>query len=284
MSRLSESQHQAGDVSSGEAGRLVEAVDQPTEAGNKLGEVQATTQKRGPGAAIRSYVLRRSHFSGAQRDAYQRLMPVFGVPFSSSPFDLPVLFGRSAETILEIGFGMGDTTAEIAAADPARNYLAVDVHTPGIGALLKLLEARRITNVRIVEHDAREVVDQQIPDASLTGVHVFFPDPWPKARHHKRRLIQKQFVAALATKLRPGGYLHLATDWPDYAEQMLEAVDSTPLLRRFPCDAASLDGKSGDKVTGTPSRASGLRPETRFEKRGRALGHPITDILAGRLC
>jgi tRNA (guanine-N7-)-methyltransferase len=184
VSRLSEAQHQAGDTPSGESDRLVGAVDLPAEAGNRPGEAQATTERKGPGTAIRSYVLRRSHFSGAQRDAYQRLMPLFSVPFTNRPLDLPALFGRSAETILEIGFGMGDTTAELAAADPARNFLAVDVHTPGIGALLKLLEARRITNVRIVEHDAREVVDQQIPDGTLTGVHIFFPDPWPKARHH----------------------------------------------------------------------------------------------------
>lgn len=219
---------------------------------------------------IRSYVLRRSHFSAAQRDAYQRLMPRYGVAFSPQLLDLPALFGRRAETILEIGSGMGDTTAEIAAADPDRDYLAVEVHTPGVGALLKLIEAKGIGNLRIIEHDAQEVVVHQIPDMYLTGIHVFFPDPWPKARHHKRRLIQKQFLERIATKLRIGGYLHLATDWPDYARQMTEAVDATAALERMPDPSPSFP------ATGRS------RPTTRFENRGRALGHPIEDIVALR--
>jgi len=236
----------------------------------------------GPATPIRSYVLRRSHFSAAQRDAYDRLMPVFGVPFNRVPLDLPALFGRTAPTILEIGFGMGDTTAEIAAACPDRDFLAVDVHTPGIGALLKLVQALGLTNIRIVEHDAREVVDFQVPDNYLTGIHVFFPDPWPKARHHKRRLIQTQFIEKLATKLSLGGYLHLATDWPDYADQMQNAVDSTAALRRLP--AAALP--TAETVAGLPPGSSAWRPtqrpSTRFERRGRALGHPIADIVAVR--
>jgi tRNA (guanine-N7-)-methyltransferase len=233
-------------------------------------------------APIRSYVLRRSHFSPAQRQAYERLMPVFGVPYRPAPLNLPEVFGREAETVLEIGFGMGDTTAEIAAANPTRDYLAVDVHTPGVGALLKLVEAQRLTNIRIIEHDAREVVEHQIPDDYLTGINVFFPDPWPKARHHKRRLIRTQFVHTLATKLRVGGFLHLATDWPDYAEQMMAAVNETPALRRL---AGTTDlPVAGPERTPSPPLPANLpvRPSTRFEKRGQRLGHPIADIVAIR--
>jgi len=209
-------------------------------------------------------------------------MPVFGVPFSRVPLDLPALFGRTAPTILEIGFGMGDTTAEIAAASLDRDFLAVDVHTPGIGALLKLVQARGLTNIRIVEHDAREVVDYQLPDEYLTGIHVFFPDPWPKARHHKRRLIQTQFVEKLATKLTLGGYLHLATDWPDYADQMQDAVDSTTTLRRLPAAALLTPATAAGLPAGSGAWRPPERPTTRFERRGLALGHPIVDIVAIR--
>lgn len=240
-----------------------------------------------PARPIRSYVLRRSHFSPAQRDAYERLMPVFGLPFRPQPLDLPAIFGRTAPTILEIGFGMGDTTAEIAAAHPEQDYLGVEVHTPGVGALLKLVEARGLSNVRIIEHDVKDVLAHQLPDGYLTGIHVFFPDPWPKARHHKRRLIQKHFVTTLTQKLRPGGYLHLATDWPDYAAQMVEVVDSEPRLKRQGITAAGPAGAVATNDGGTASeagagvvKAPGLRPRTKFEQRGLRLGHPISDIVA----
>ena len=237
---------------------------------------------------IRSYVLRRSHFSPAQRDAYERLMPVFGLPYSPHLLDLPAIFGRAAPTILEIGFGMGDTTAAIAAAHPERDYIGVEVHTPGVGALLKQVEARGLRNLRIIEHDVQDVIDHQFPDDYLTGIHVFFPDPWPKARHHKRRLIRQHFVTKLCQKLQPGGYLHLATDWPDYAEQMIEAIDAVPELLRQPAPAGSssapgLDPR--DTVPGASGPALALdawRPATKFEQRGLRLGHPICDILALR--
>ena len=219
--------------------------------------------------AIRSYVLRRSHFSVAQRDAYDRLMPVYGVPFSEAPLAFTSLFGRSAPTILEIGFGMGATTAEIAAAHPERNFLGVEVHTPGVGALLKLLEHQGIRNVRVIEHDVQAVIDFQIPDKSLTGINIFFPDPWPKSRHHKRRLIQKHFVTKLADKLLPGGHLHLATDWPDYAEHMIDAVQAESRLTLPDPDEAA------DYGVLSPSS----RPLTKFEQRGLRLGHPIADIV-----
>jgi tRNA (guanine-N7-)-methyltransferase len=237
--------------------------------------------------SIRSYVLRRSHFSNAQRDAYDRLMPVFGVTFSREPLDLNNLFGRTAPTILEIGFGMGDTTAEMARLNPGFNYLGVEVHTPGVGALLKLVQAQSLTNVRVIEHDVREVLEHQIGDGKLSGIHVFFPDPWPKARHHKRRLIQKQFVTLLLSKLSPGGFLHLATDWPDYATQMVEVVDSTPGLRRLvqarDLLPGSVSGTTPDK-DGPAAAPAGMspRPVTKFERRGVKLGHPIADIIAVR--
>ena len=235
---------------------------------------------------IRSYVLRRSHFSSAQRDAYERLMPTIGVPFSRQLLDLPAIFGRNAPTILEIGFGMGDTTAEIAASHPEQDYLGVEVHTPGVGALLKLVEARGLRNVRVIEHDVQDVLDHQLPDGYLTGIHVFFPDPWPKARHHKRRLIQKQLVTKLHKKLRPGGYLHLATDWPDYAEQMIEAVDAVPGLRRNPAAVDSPFAPEGPAQNAAPASIQvprPSRPATRFEQRGLRLGHPICDIYAVKL-
>lgn len=199
-------------------------------------------------------------------------MPIYGVAFSEAPLDFGSLFGRVAPTVLEIGFGMGGTTAEIAAADPDRNYLGVEVHTPGVGALLKLLEQHRLNNLRIIEHDARAVVEFQIPDQSLTGINVFFPDPWPKLRHHKRRLIQVHFVTELTRKLRPGGWLRMVTDWPDYAAQMSAVVDSVAELL---APGPSMPRESDHLGPGLPSP----RPRTKFETRGLALGHRITEIV-----
>ena len=176
--------------------------------------------------AIRSFVLRAGRMGTGQQRALAELGPRFVLPYQATLLQPEAVFGRSAPVVLEIGFGMGDTTAEIAAARPEQDYLGVEVHTPGVGALLKQVEARGLTNVRVIEHDVQEVIDRQIPDEYLTGIHVFFPDPWPKARHNKRRLIQKHFVTKLSQKLRIGGYLHLATDWPDYADQMIAAVDA----------------------------------------------------------
>ena len=169
------------------------------------------------------------------------------------------LMARTA-TVLEIGFGMGDTTAEIAANAPDIDFIAIDVHTPGVGALLKLVEQRGLTNLRVIEHDAQQVLRQMIAPGSLTGIHVFFPDPWPKARHHKRRLIQTPFVRELVAALRPGGYIHLATDWQDYADQMAEVLAEIPALVAEPA-----------------------RPSTRFERRGERLGHGITDLVRYRV-
>jgi tRNA (guanine-N7-)-methyltransferase len=166
-----------------------------------------------PSRSIRSYVLRQGRITDAQRAATERLLPRYGVPYRPEPLDFARLFGRRAPVVLEIGFGMGETTAEIAAANAGTDYLGVEVHSPGVGSLLRQIEARNLGNVRIVQHDAVEVVTHMIAPAALSGIHVFFPDPWPKKRHHKRRLLQAPFVRLLATRLQPGGYLHLATDW-----------------------------------------------------------------------
>jgi tRNA (guanine-N7-)-methyltransferase len=216
---------------------------------------------------IRSYVLRQGRVTEAQARAVERLMPVFGIAFSPAPVDLERAFGRRAPTILEIGFGMGETTAAIAAAHPECDYLGIEVHTPGVGALLRHVESLGLTNVRVIQHDAVEVVDRMIAPGTLDGVHVFFPDPWPKKRHHKRRLLQPGFVHLLATRMKPGAYLHAATDWADYAVQMLEVLSAEPLLE--------------NTATGFAPRPEG-RPLTKFETRGTRLGHGVWDLVFRR--
>lgn len=214
---------------------------------------------------IRTFHPRRGRMSGRHAGAYAELWPRLGlevVDGDRTPVDLAVLFGRRAPVVLEIGFGMGDATAAMAAADPDRDYLGIEVHTPGIGNLLALAGERGLANVRVAHGDAMELVHRIAPGA-LDAVHVFFPDPWPKARHHKRRLIQPVNVALLRDRLRPGGVLHCATDWPDYAVAMAETLDADPELHRLP------DG---------PHR----RPETKFERRGSAAGRPITDLRYAR--
>ncbi len=162
---------------------------------------------------IRSYVLRQGRFSRGQQRACAELLPQFGLAYRAAPLDWRAAFGREAPVVAEVGFGMGETTAEIAAANPAIDYLAIEVHTPGIGSLLKRIEENAITNIRIVQHDAVEVMRDMVPAGSLAAIHIFFPDPWPKKRHHKRRLLQRAFVELAATRLEPGGVLHVATDW-----------------------------------------------------------------------
>ncbi len=194
-------------------------------------------------------------------------MPTYGVTYGESQLDLDALFGRAAPKILEIGFGMGETTAEIAAAHPENDYLGIEVHTPGIGNLLKLIDARALANVRIIQHDAVEVLRHMIAPGCLDGVHIFFPDPWPKKRHHKRRLIQPPLIHLLTEKLKPGGYLHAATDWHEYAEQILAVLSAEPALINTAPDYA-------------PRPA--YRPLTKFENRGLKLGHGVWDILFRR--
>lgn len=221
-----------------------------------------------PPRTIRSFVLRAGRMGSGQQRALEELGPRFVLPYAAAPLDLEAAFGRGAPKILEIGFGMGDSTASIAANQPENDYLGVEVHTPGVGALLKRIGAAGLTNLRIVQHDAVEVLENMIPPASLDGVHIYFPDPWHKKRHHKRRLIQPIFVALLATKIKPGGYLHLATDWQDYAEQMLGVLQGEPSLVNTVADYA-------------PRPV--YRPLTKFEQRGLRLGHGVWDLVFRRV-
>lgn len=216
---------------------------------------------------IRSYVLRQGRVSPAQLRACETLLPRFGITYSTQPLDLASAFARNAPRILEIGFGMGDSTAAIALAHPENDYLALEVHTPGVGNLLKLIDTQQIDNIRIIQHDAVEVLRDMLGDATLDGAHIFFPDPWHKARHNKRRLIQAPFIAQLARKIKPGGYIHVATDWQDYAEQVLVVLSEEPLLKNTAEDYAP-----------RPE----YRPLTKFEQRGIRLGHGVWDIIFSR--
>jgi len=222
---------------------------------------------------IRSFVLRQGRMSNAQQRYYQDGLPRWGIPYQHTPLDLAAVFGRSAQEapkILEIGCGMGETTAAIAAAHPHIDYLGLEVHGPGVGSLLKEISERGLTNLRVCQHDAVEVLRDMIPPASLAGVHVFFPDPWPKKRQQKRRLIQAPLVQLLASRLAPGGYIHCATDWEEYALQMVEVLGAEPLLMN-----------TGTLAGGFAERPA-YRPQTKFETRGLRLGHGVWDVVFRR--
>ena len=208
---------------------------------------------------IRSYVLRQGRTTPAQKRALEELAPKYALPFRPELVSGEAIFGRKAPLVLEIGSGMGETTAAIAQARPDADFIAVEVHGPGVGSLLNRIEKAKLSNLKVVRHDALEVLERMIPDASLAAIHLFFPDPWPKKRHHKRRLVQPEFAALAARKLVPGGALHAATDWPDYAEHMEAVFSREPLLARA---------------------GSGFveRLETKFEARGKRLGHEIRDL------
>jgi tRNA (guanine-N7-)-methyltransferase len=214
-------------------------------------------------------VLRAGRLSPAQNRALETLMPRWGVPVPQNGLlDFKTLFGREAPVALEIGFGMGESTVTIAQALPEVDFLALDVHPPGVGNLLKRIEEEGVTNIRVMRHDAVEVVEQWIAPGSLSRIHIFFPDPWPKARHHKRRLVQSPFIQSLAQRLKPGGVMHLATDWENYAEQMLEVLSAEPLLK--------------NQAEGYSPRPD-YRPLTKFEQRGLRLGHGVWDLLFERI-
>jgi len=205
--------------------------------------------------------------SPAQQRALETLLPRYGVPFRTTPPDFDALFGRHAPRVLEIGFGMGETTAAIAKARPDTDFIGVEVHGPGVGSLLKRIAELELTNVRLIRHDAVEVVQMMIAPGSLAGIHVFFPDPWPKKRHHKRRLLRPAFVAELVCRLAPGGYLHVATDWEAYAHEVLAALAAEPQL-----------ANTADSFAPRP----GYRPLTKFETRGLRLGHGVHDMIFRR--
>ncbi len=213
---------------------------------------------------IKSYVRRAGRMSEAQTRAYSEMMPKIGLTYAAQNIDLVAVYGRNAPKILEIGTGMGETTAKIADTNRENDYLGVEVHVPGVGALCKQIAERQLSNLRICQHDAVEVVRDMLPEAALDGIHVFFPDPWHKARHNKRRLIQPPFVALLASRLKPGGYFHCATDWEEYAHQMLEVLTGEPTL--------------ANSSAGFAPRPD-YRPLTKFENRGLRLGHGVWDVI-----
>jgi tRNA (guanine-N7-)-methyltransferase len=218
---------------------------------------------------VRSFVLRQGRFTPAQQRAFDALWPRYGLDYDGSPKDFDAIFGRHAPRVLEIGFGNGEALRYAAARDPGRDYIGIEVHAPGVGRLLNALEADGSGNVRIYHHDAVEVLANEVADASLDEVRIYFPDPWHKKRHNKRRLLNPEFAALLVRKLSLGGRLHLATDWQDYAEQMWDVLDATGGLRN----------RAGAR--GHVPRPDG-RPQTHFESRGQRLGHGTWDLLYDR--
>ena len=218
---------------------------------------------------IRSFVLRQGRLTKGQERALQTEWPTFGIDYAENKLDLNQVFGRNdSKKILEIGFGMGETTAKIALTLPDCDFLAVEVHTPGVGGLLKLNQELALTNIRIIQHDVVEVLENMLADNSLDGVHIFFPDPWHKKRHHKRRLIQAEFVKLLCSKLKKDAYLHIATDWQEYAEWVLEVLSAEPQLKNSTKDYAEKPA---------------YRPLTKFENRGIQLGHGVWDLVFRRV-
>ncbi len=222
-----------------------------------------------PKRKIRSFVLRQSRMTTGQARALETAWPQFGIEFEQAKLDLNATFGRvESKKVLEIGFGMGDATAKIAQTLPESDFLAVEVHTPGVGSLLKHIEDMQLNNVRVIQHDAVEVLQEMLDDESLEGVHIFFPDPWHKKRHHKRRLIQAEFVKLLCQKLKVGAYIHVATDWQEYAEWVLEVLSAEPQLKNTTKDYAEKPA---------------YRPLTKFENRGLKLGHGVWDLVFDRV-
>ena len=217
-----------------------------------------------PHREIKSYVLRQGRLTPAQQRALEQLWPVYGIDYSPEPLDPGRLFNRAAPIILEIGFGNGEALLQQAQSNPGNDYLGIEVHRPGVGRLLRRARDAGITNLRVINHDAVEVLRHQIPDACLDRVHLYFPDPWHKKRHHKRRIVNAEFVRLVQRKLKPRGLFHLATDWQDYAEHMLAVMEQAEGFSNTASDGYATD-------TG--------RPTTRFEQRGRRLGHSVWDLV-----
>ena len=220
---------------------------------------------------IRSFVRRTGRTTVGQAKAFADVGPRFLLPYTGTPMNFTDVYARAAPTILEIGFGMGEATAHIAALMPDHNFLCCEVHTPGVGALLKRIDEQSLLNIRILQHDAVEVIDNMLPLGSLDGAHIFFPDPWHKTKHNKRRLIQAPLIAKLAARLKPGAYLHCATDWQPYAEQILEVLSGESSLRN-----------TADASSGGYAPKPAYRPLTKFENRGLKLGHGVWDLVFTR--
>ncbi|HCU53895.1 MAG TPA: tRNA (guanosine(46)-N7)-methyltransferase TrmB [Gammaproteobacteria bacterium] len=228
------------------------------------------TPEAPPRRPVRSFVRREGRFTTAQRRAVDSLLPKYGVPEGDEPIDFTALFGRAAPVHLEIGFGNGEALAAMARLHPEINFLGIEVHRPGVGALLQRLEAEALSNVRVISADAVDVLSRRIPDQSLSALYLFFPDPWPKLRHHKRRLVQPGLVSLVRHKLQIGGLWHLATDWEDYARHMLVVLT----------DAEGFDNATGP---GQFAARPESRPLTRFERRGQKLGHGVWDLVFRRV-
>lgn len=215
---------------------------------------------------IRSFVRREGRLTKGQQRALEELWPRFGVDFTPQQLDLDTLFGRTAPRILEIGFGNGGALAQLAQQHPENDYFGIEVHRPGVGNLLIQVEKHHLTNVRVSQHDAVEVLEAQIPNNSLDAVYLFFPDPWHKKKHHKRRIVQPAFVEMVQARLKDDGILHMATDWEDYTEHMLD------VMRQFP----AFENTAGDEQF---SPRPEYRPLTKFEQRGQKLGHGVWDLI-----
>lgn len=219
-----------------------------------------------PHRAIKSFVLRQGRVTRAQEEALENLWPVFGIEAADTLLDLPRLFGRVAPITLEIGFGNGDSLAQMAAAAPERDFIGIEVHTPGVGHLLKLVGEQGLQNVRVMNSDAVEILQKRIPAGSLDRVQLFFPDPWHKKKHNKRRIVQAPFAALIASRLQTGGVFHMATDWENYADNMADVMETSP-------DFANLAPEP------PYSPRPDTRPLTKFENRGLKLGHGVWDLL-----
>lgn len=215
---------------------------------------------------IRSFVKREGRLTSGQQHALETQWPLYGIDYRDQPLDLPQLFSRDAETVLEIGFGNGDSLWQMAQAHPERNYMGIEVHRPGVGHLLHLIEESGCQNIRVSNHDAVEVLEHQVPDNSLSRLQLFFPDPWHKKKHHKRRIVQEKFILQVARKLKHGGIFHLATDWENYAEHMLDTLNACHLFKNLSKD---------NTFVPRPEE----RPLTKFEKRGHRLGHGVWDLM-----
>lgn len=215
---------------------------------------------------VRSYVLRQGRLTRGQKQALTELWPAYGVEYQTCPLDFSLVFGRVAPLVVEIGFGNGDALVEMAANEPGTNFLGIEVHLPGVGALLRKLNSAKLENVRVISRDAVDILQYMCDKGSISGLRLYFPDPWPKKRHHKRRLVKPGFICLLADKMMPGAVLHMATDWQNYAEQMLEVLLSSD------------DFENTCKEGGYKPRPA-WRPETHFEQRGKSLGHGVWDLV-----
>lgn len=222
-----------------------------------------------PHRLIQSFVRREGRLTPGQQQALESLLPHYGIAFASTPLDLDALFGRNAHRVLEIGCGNGETLATLASTHPEQDFIGVEVYRPGVGRLLRRVNEENLSNVRVSLHDAVQVLREQIPDAALDALLLYFPDPWPKKRHHKRRIVQAEFCTLVARKLKPGGHFHLATDWAHYAEHMLAVLAACPYFDNT--------APAGGYVPRPPER-----PHTKFEQRGEQLGHAVADLVFTR--